>query len=65
MIDLLLDGLRALPDLVRAVARGFPHYRSAREMIAAAKAESEAREPGAVYGVTVNAPAPDGKDHER
>lgn len=65
MIALLLDGLKALPGLVRAVARGFSRYRSAREMIAASKAAQVKREPGVIYGVTVNAPPPDGKNHDR
>ena len=64
VIALIVEGLKALPGLIREVAKGFPRYRSAREMIAASKAGSKAP-PGVIYGVTVNAPEPDGKNHER
>lgn len=65
MIDFLIDVAKALPGIVRAVARSFPRYRSAREMIAASKTKAKRPAPGVIYGVTVNAPEPDGKDHER
>lgn len=65
MIDFLIDVAKAIPGIVRAVARSFPRYRSAREMIAASKAAQVKREPGVIYGVTVNAPPPDGKNHDR
>lgn len=59
----LADNAKSVWTRIKQAIR--PRYRSAREMIIASKAEAKRPAPGVIYGVTVNAPEPDGKDHER